>query len=176
MRFVDFLRATVLLSAGAASALALVTVLSARGRTDATLVLVLAGWWFLAALVGAWLGRRAETTPPIARLLAGARATTALPEQRPARMLLNRLWPLLLSTLLALALAVVAPQIPGIAAGFAMVWALAWRRQDGAVRAVEDRDGVAFYVEPTSPLQPIRLVRTPGLRREVPPVVDRAPA
>ena len=176
MRFVDFLRATVLLSAGAASALALVTVLSARGRADATLVLVLAGWWALAALVGGWLGRRAETTPPIARLLASARATTSLPEQRPARMLLNRLWPLLLSTLLALALAVVAPQIPGIAAGFAMVWALAWRRQDGAVRAVEERDGVAFYVEPTSPLQAIRLMRTPGLRREVPPVVDRAPA
>ena len=174
MRFVDFLKATVLLSAAAATALALVTVLSAAGRADARLVLFLAAWWVLAALIGAWLGRRAEATPPIARLLAAARPTTTLPEQRPQTMLLNRLWPLLLSTLLAAALAFLAPQIPGIAAGFAIIWALAWRRQDGAVAAIEDRDGVAFYVERTSPLRPIRLVRTPGLRREVPPAVERA--
>jgi len=31
------------------------------------------------------------------------------------------------------------------------------------VTAIEDRDGVRFYVERTSPLKPIELVRTPGL-------------
>lgn len=167
MRFADFLRATVLLSAGAATALAAVTVLAAGDDADTTLVLVLAGWWTVAVAVGAYLGRRAETSPPIARLLAGARHSTSLPEQAPGTMLVTRLWPLLVSTVLALALTVVAPQIPGIAAGFAMVWALSWRRQHAAVRAIEERDGVAFYLERTSAVKPIQLVRTPGFRRDL---------
>ncbi len=170
MRFVDFLKATVLLSAGSATALAAVTVLAAGREADRTLVLVLAAWWAGAALIGAWLGRRADTSPPVARLLAAARSTTTLPEQRPGRMLVNRLWPLLLVTAVALGLALVLPQVSGIAAGFAMVWALAWRRQEAAVTAIEDRDGVAFYLEPTSPVEPIRLVRTPGFRRDAVPL------
>ena len=166
MRFTDFLKTTVLACAGAATALAAITVLAARDGADTTLVLVLAGWWLAAVALGAWLGRRSETSPPIARLLAGARHSTTLPEQRPGFVLINRLWPLLLSTLLALSLTVVAPQIPGIAAGFAIVWALSWRRQHRAVTAIEERDGVVFYLERTSPVKPIRLVRTPGLKRE----------
>jgi hypothetical protein len=176
VRFVDFLKATVMLSAGAATALAAVTVLAAGADADTLLVFVIAGWWVVAAIVGAWLGRRAETNPPITRLLAGARSTTTLPEQAPSRLLVNRLWPLAASTLLAIGLAILAPQIPGIAAGFAMVWALAWRRQHAAVAAIEDRDGVAFYIEPTSPLSPIRLVRTPGFRRDLAPVAPNGHA
>jgi hypothetical protein len=170
VRFVDFLKATVLLSGGAATALALVTVLAAGADADTLLVLVVAGWWVLAAAVGAALGRRAQTNPPIERLLATARSTTSLPAQRPGRLLINRLWPLALTTLFGIGLALIAPQVPGIAAGFAMMWALAWRRQDAAVAAIEDRDGVAFYIEPTSPLRPIKLVRTPGFRRDLTPV------
>lgn len=170
MRFVDFLRATVMLSGAAATALALVTVLAAGADADRLLVFVVAGWWIVAAVFGTFLGRRAETNPPIARLLATARSTTTLPEQRPGRILLNRLWPLALSTVLAIGLALLAPQVPGIAAGFAMMAALAWRRQEAAVAAIEDRDGVAFYVEPTSPLRAIKLVRTPGFRRDLAPV------
>jgi hypothetical protein len=176
VRFVDFLKATVMLSGGAATALALVTVLAAGADAETIVVLVIAGWWVLAAAVGTFLGRRAETNPPISRLLAGARSTTTLPELHPSRLLLNRLWPLLLTTLLGIGLALVAPQIPGIAAGFAMVWALAWRRQDSAVAAIEDRDGVAFYIEPTSPLSPIKLVRTPGFRRDLTPVTPNGHA
>jgi hypothetical protein len=176
VRFVDFLKATVMLSGGAATALAAVTVLAAGADADTLLVFVIAGWWVIAAVVGAILGRRAQTNPPITRLLAGARSTTTLPEQHPGRLLVNRLWPLGLSTLLAIALAIIAPQIPGIAAGFAMVWALAWRRQDAAVSAIEDRDGVAFYVEPTSPLSPMKLVRTPGFRRDLAPVAPNGHA
>jgi len=71
------------------------------------------------------------------------------------------------------ALSFLAPQIPGIAAGFTIIWALAWRRQDAAVEAIEERDGATFYVERTAPHQPIKLVRTPGFRREV-PTVSRA--
>jgi hypothetical protein len=56
------------------------------------------------------------------------------------------------------------PQVPAIAAGFEIIWALAWRRQSAAVTAIEERDGARFYVEHTSPLKPIKLVRTPGFR------------
>jgi hypothetical protein len=168
MRFVDFLRSAVLLCAGSATALAAVTVLSA-GSTESgdVLVLVIAGWWLVSALIGAWLGRAAQTNSPIARLLASAKSTSSLPEQRPGALLLNRMWPLLLSTLLALGLGLIAPQVPGIATGFAIIGSLAWRRQEAAVTAIEERDGVAFYVEPTAPLKPIKLVRAPGFRRDL---------
>lgn len=167
MRFVDFLRAAVLLCAGSATVLATITVIGASSEEDSVLVTFLVGWWIVAALIGTWLGRRHETNSPIARLLASAKSTNSLPEQSPGRLLLNRMWPLLASTLVALGLGLVAPQIPAIACGFAIIGALAWRRQEAAVTAIEERDGVAFYVEPTSPLKPIKLIRAPGFRRDV---------
>ncbi len=168
MRFTDLLKATVLMSAGAATALAAVTVAGATGDDDPTVVLIGLGWWAIAGLYGALLGRHAETSPPIAGLLAQARSETTLPEVQPARILLNRLWPLLVSTLGAGALAFLAPQIPAVACGFAIIWSLAWRRQESAVTAIEDRDGVRFYVERTSPVSRIKLVRTPGFKAERP--------
>jgi hypothetical protein len=164
VRFVDFLKATVLLSAGGATLLAVITILgAAQDAGEPTLTYVSVGWWAVAALIGAWLGRRNEASPPIARLLADARMQTSLPELRPGLTLLNRLWPLLFSTLGAGILGLFVPQVAGVAAGFAIIWALAWRRQDAAVTAIEDRDGFRFYVDRTPPLQPIRLIRTPGL-------------
>jgi hypothetical protein len=168
VRFVDLLRTTVLLSAGAATTLAVITVLAATAEGDDRLVVYAAGWWIMAALIGAFVGRRAQVTTQIGRMLADAKAATMMPEHRPAAVLVNRLWPLLLCTIAAGALAIVAPQIPGIATGFAIIWALAWRRQEPAVRAIEERDGATFYVERTSPVRPLVLVRTPGFRREVP--------
>jgi hypothetical protein len=164
VRFTEFLRMTVLLSAGAATALAAVTLAALANDGDALVVPVVAGWWVIAGILGIWLGRRAETSPPIASLLASARTQSMLPELNPGRTLINRLWPLLLSTIGAGALAFVLPQAPAVAAGFALIWALAWRRQSSAVTAIEERDGARFYVERTSPLQAIRLVRTPGFR------------
>ncbi|HWF26180.1 MAG TPA: hypothetical protein VG275_12070 [Solirubrobacteraceae bacterium] len=164
MRFTDLLKTTVLLSAGAASALAAVTVAGGQGAFGNLLLPVAIGWWLIAALIGGWIGRRSSTSSPIATLLASARTRATLPELNPGRTLMNRLWPLLLSTLGAGAIALFAPQVPAVAAGFAIIWALAWRRQAAAVTAIEERDGVRFYVEPTSPLKPIRLVRTPGFR------------
>ncbi len=73
-----------MLSAGAATMLAIVTVLGATRHADSTLVLVGAGWWLAAALVGAFLGRRDRVTQPIGRVLADARAATMMPEHRPA--------------------------------------------------------------------------------------------
>jgi hypothetical protein len=174
VRFVDFLRTTVLLSAGAATALAAITVLAASGKSDTQLAEVAVGWWLIASGIGLRLGRRAQTNPPIARLLASARATTTLPEYHPNAILLNRLWPLALFTLLSGGLAFLAPQISGIAAGFAIIWALAWRRQDAAVAAIEERDGASFWVRRTSPVRPIALVRTPGFKAARPERVDGA--
>jgi hypothetical protein len=162
VRFADFLRATVLLSAGSATVLAAVTVIGISRDFDPGLIYVSLGWWMLAALLGIWLGRRADASPPIARLLASARSETSLPEAHPGRTLLNRLWPLLFSTFGAGLLAFFEPQVAGVAAGFAIIWALAWRRQERAVLAIEERDAVRFYVDRTSPLEPIQLVRTPG--------------
>jgi hypothetical protein len=165
VRFSDFLRTTTLMSAAAATVLAAVTLAGVvNGSGDDLVVPVGAAWWLVGVVFGLWLGRRAETSPPIASLLASARTQASLPEVDPARTVLNRLWPLVLSTLGAGALAFVLPQVPAIAAGFAIIWSLAWRRQAAAVTAIEDRDGARFYVERTSPLRRIQLVRTPGFR------------
>jgi len=153
-----------MLSAGTATVLAAVTVLAAASGTDHLLVAVAVGWWLVASVIGMRLGRRAQTSPPIAKLLAGAKSSSSLPELHPSAILLNRLWPLLVFTLLSGGLAFLAPQIPGIAAGFAIIWALAWRRQDAAVAAIEERDGASFYVQRTPPMRPISLLRTPGFK------------
>ncbi|MCW3070086.1 MAG: hypothetical protein JWL67_2711 [Solirubrobacterales bacterium] len=153
-----------LLSAGAATALAAVAVLAASTSSEKSLILFAVGWWVIAAAMGLRIGRRAQTNPPIARLLSSAKVSTTLPEHHPSAILVNRLWPLLLFTLLSGGLAFLAPQIPAIAAGFAIIWALAWRRQDAAVGAIEERDGACFYVRRTSPVRPMDLVRTPGFK------------
>ena len=153
-----------LLSAGAATALALVTVLAAGTSSERTPA---ADRRRLVGGRGADRpapGRRAETNPPIARLLAEREGEHGAARAPPSAILLNRLWPLLLFTLVAGGLAFLAPQIPGIAAGFAIIWALAWRRQDAAVAAIEERDGAFFYVRRTSPVRPIALERTPGFK------------
>jgi hypothetical protein len=164
VRFVDFLKTTVLLSGGAATALATITVLASATHTREHLVPIAVGWWVLAAVIGLLLSRRAEINPPIASLLSGARMSKTLPEHHPGAILINRLWPLLVFTLVAGGLAFLAPQVPGIAAGFAIIWSLAWRRQEAAVAAIEERDGAYFYVRRTSPVKPIALERTPGLK------------
>jgi hypothetical protein len=160
VRFGDLLRATVLLSAGAATLLAAVTVIGIAQDAQTGLIAFSAAWWVAAAALGVALGGRAEEG--IRRLLAAARSQTMLPELNPGRTMLNRLWPLLVSTAGAGILGVWEPQVAAIAAGFAIVWATAWRRQEHAVAAIEERDGVRFYVDRTSPLAPMRLVRTPG--------------
>ena len=164
MRFPEFLRTTVLLSAAAATLLGAMTLAGANGTGNDLVVPIAAGWWLLTALVGAWVGRRAVASSAIASLLAAARTQSSLPELHPARTVLNRLWPVVLLTVGAGAIAVVLPQVPAIAAGGPILCALAWRRQAAAVTAIEERDGARFYIERTSPFAPIKLVRTPGFR------------
>jgi hypothetical protein len=162
VRFGDFLKATVLLSAGAATLLAALAVIGLAREGDRTLVVFSAVWWTGAVLIGVWFGRRAEASPPIARLLASARTQTTLPELRPGVTLINRLWSLLVMTIASAIASVFLPQVAAVATGFTIILALTLRRQESAVSAIEERDAARFYVDRTSPLQPIRLIRTPG--------------
>ena len=175
MPFADFVKATVVLSAAAATTLAAVTLLSARAAGEPGTATIAVGWWAAASAIGLLMGRRAAGSPRIVRLLGGAKTVGVLPPQRPARVLLARLWPLLVSTLVAGGLALLAPQIPAVATGFALIWALAWRQQHGAIVAIERRDGVRFHVEETSPLRPMTLTRTPGFKAYI-PTERRSPA
>ena len=168
MRFRDFLRVSVLLYGGAATALAIVSVVGAARADTNTLVFVAAVWWCVASLAGLWLGRRAETTEGIGRLLADARSTNSLPQLEPGAVMFNRLWPLALSAVLAGAIGFFFPQVPVIATGFFLLVALLWRRQSSAVAAIEGRDGVEFWFDRTSPVGAPKLLRLPGLRRVEP--------
>ncbi len=172
MRFGDFLRTAILLFAGAATACAVVAVAGAKGKDDNTLLYIAVAWWVIAALIGLWLGRGVHTLDGIARLMADARNSQSLPEIQPGRILFNRMWALALATIATGGLAWLIPQVPAIGAGFFLLAALWWRRQPSAVQAVEERDGVRFYVERTSPFEPTKLIRTPGFRKNEPAPTD----
>jgi hypothetical protein len=163
--YTDFLKTTVLLLAGEATALATVTIAVVAAKGDTTALIFALAWWVLAGVIGAWLGRRLDTTKGIARLLADAPSTTTLPQIRPGAVLLNRLWLLALSALVAAGISWLYPQVAAVAAGGAILLALAWRKQEPAVKAIEERDGVRYYVVTTSPFKAIELVRTAGFRR-----------
>jgi hypothetical protein len=168
--FCDLLRLTVLLAAGAATVLAAVTVIAVSDGNDTLTIFVAAGWWMIALVGGLVLGRPSRAAEAMSPVLAQAQTATSLPEiGNPTRAALARLWPIGAFAVLAGGLGFVFPGVAAIGAGFALAAALTWRSREGAVAAIEERDGVRFYVEPGSALQPVRLIRTPGLRRERPP-------
>src|SRR5215218_85362 len=168
MLFRDFLRVAVMLFGAAASALAVVAIAAASSQDTNTPLYVAVGWWVVAALTGLWLGRRNVPTAQIGRPLSGARATNTLPEVEPGSVMFNRLWPLAVLTILSGGVAWLVPQVPAVAAGYAIAVALTWRKQSSAVAAIEERDGVRFYFERSSPFGEPKLLRTPGLRRVEP--------
>lgn len=170
MLLTDLLRLTVLLVAGEATALGAVAVVAADAQNDTQTLIVGGVWWAIAFAAGLFLGRPERAAESMARLLATARTATSLPPESANRVALGRLWPLGLFALVVGGLAVIWPQVPAIGSGYALLVALSWRNREAAVTGVEDRDGVRFYVEPSSAFEPLRLVRTPGLGR------DRAPA
>lgn len=168
MRFRDLLRVSVVLFGGAATALALVSVVGAARADTNTLVYVAAIWWCLATLAGLWLGRRLDTTTGIAGLLADARQTNALPELEPGTVLVNRLWPLIVLAVASAVAGFFFPQVPAVATGYCLLVALLWRKQSRAVEAIEGRDGVEFWLDKTSPFGGPQLLRLPGLRKIAP--------
>ena len=165
MRFVDFLRGSVLLFAAAATALAVVSIAGSADADSNTPVVFALSWWTIAAIAGLWLGRRMGPTPGIERLLASARATNMLPEVEPGSVIVSRLWPLFVGTVLTGGIAFLVPQPAAIAAGYALAVALTWRRQASAVQAIEDRDGVRFFLDRSSPFGEPKLMRTPWARK-----------
>ena len=169
MLFCDLLRVSSLLVAGVAAALGVVTIVVANQDADEFALAVAGAWWLIGAAAGLWLGRPARASESIARLLAGARTATHLPSETPARIALMRLWPIGAFALLVGVAGWFWPQVAAIGAGYAILIALAWRGRERAVTAIEARDGVRFYVEPSNAFEPVRLLRTPGLYR------DRAP-
>lgn len=168
MQFKDLLRGTVLLVAVEATALAAIAAVTVHATGEASLAALTFGWWLVAIGVGLWLGRPSRTRRALAEPLAKARTATQLPAESPARIALARLWPIGAFAIIAGALGPIAPQVPAIATGFALAVAIAWRNREAAVSAVEDRDGVCFYVEHGSAFAPIKLIRTPGLMRGAP--------
>jgi len=176
VRFTDFLRVSVLLFAAAATALAIVSIFGLASEAETVQALVAIGWWAAAAVVGLWLGRRLEPSPGIGRLLAEARATTSLPEVEPGAILFNRLWPLAVFAIVAGVVGFFLPQVPAVAVGYALLAALAWRRQSAAVQAIEDRDGVRFFFDKSPPFGAPRLLRTPWARRIEPVEAAEEPA
>jgi hypothetical protein len=170
MLFVDLLRVTVLLLGGVATALAAVAVIAAHHDSNQTALIVAGCWWLGSAAIGLYLGGKRRTGEAVSRVLAGARTATALPADPPGQIAFQRLWPIGVFALVCGGVSWLWPQVPVIGAGYALAVALDWRHRDAAVTAIEERDGVRFYVEPGSALSPLKLVRTPGLGR------DRMPA
>ena len=170
MLFCDLLRVTVLLIAGVGTALAAISVVVADRDADTTALTIAFGWWVVAAAIGVTIGRSARAAEAMRNTLAGARTATSLPRETPSRIAFARLWPVGAFALAAGGLGWAWPQVAAIGAGYAILIALAWRGREAAVLAIEERDGVRFYVEPSSAFAPVRLIRTPGLGR------DRMPA
>ena len=170
MLYADLLRLTVLLTGAMATALGAVGVVAANEDGDTTTLIVAGAWWIAAAAIGLYLGTPGRAADGVRKALAGARVQTTLPVESPGRIAFSRLWPIGLIALVAAAIAWIWPQVPIIGAGWAILVALQWRNREAVVIGVEDRDGVRFYVEPSSAFEPVRLVRTPGLSR------DRMPA
>ena len=166
MFYGDLLRLTVLLAGAVATALGAVAVVIANREVDETALIVAVSWWLVAAVGGLALGRSAAAAEEMARVLAEARTATQLPPESAARIAFMRLWPVGAFALLVGAAGWVWPQVAAIGAGFSILVALTLRSREPAVAAIEERDGVRFYVEPSSALQPVKLIRTPGLYRD----------
>jgi hypothetical protein len=164
--YTDLLRATVFLTGAEATALGAISAISVGGEPSATTVIVALAWWAIALILGFWLGRPERAREDMRAPLARARMATSLPSEAPARIAVQRLWPILLTAVLAGGLGLFFPGVAIIGTGYALIVSLAWHTREAAVVAIEERDGHRFFVVPNSALKPIQLVRTPGLRSD----------
>lgn len=166
MPYTDLLRVSVFITAAEATALGAITAVAANRDDDTRVMLIAAAWWLVALGIGIYLGRPARAADDVRDALAHARTATSLPEQSPARIALTRLWPIAFTAIAAGVLGIFFPGVAAVGAGYALIVSLAWHTREAAVLGIEQRDGVKFYVVPSSALRPIELVRTPGLRSD----------
>jgi hypothetical protein len=166
MPYTDLLRASVFVTAAEATALGAITAVAAHRDGDTRIAIVAAAWWLIAFGIGIYLGRPQRAADDVRDALARARTATSLPDESPARIAFNRLWPIALTAITAGVLGIFFPGVAAVGAGYALIVSLAWHTREAAVLGVEQRDGVKFYVVPSNALRPIELVRTPGLRSD----------
>jgi hypothetical protein len=166
MPYTDLLRVTVFVAGAEATALGAITALGANRTGQQSIVLIAAAWWLASVAIGIYLGRPARAAEDMRSALARARTATSLPPETPARIAATRLWPIGATALAAGVLGLFFPGVALVGGGYALIVSLAWHTREAAVLAVEQRDGVRFYVLPTSALRPIELIRTPGLRSD----------
>jgi hypothetical protein len=164
--YTDLLRLSVFVTAAEATALGAIAALAAGREATETTLLVAGGWWLVAMLIGLYLGRPQRAADGVREALTEARTATSLPADTPSRIALGRLWPIGVSALVAGVLGIFFPGVAIVGAGYALLVSLAWHSHEAAVLAIEQRDGVKFYVVPNSALRPVELVRTPGLRSD----------
>ncbi|MBS1861081.1 MAG: hypothetical protein JSS68_05150 [Actinobacteria bacterium] len=166
MPYTDLLRATVFLTGAEATVLGAISAIAVGGEPSGTTVIVALAWWAIALILGFWLGRPERAREDMREPLSRARMATSLPSESPARIALERLWPIALTALIAGGLGLFFPGVAIIGTGYALIVSLAWHTREAAVQAIEERDGVRFFVVPNSAFKPIQLVRTPGLRSD----------
>ena len=166
MPYTDLLRVTVFVTGAEATVLGAITAIGANRDGDTTAILVAAVWWLASLAIGIYLGRPARAADDVRDALTRARTATSLPQESPARIAAGRLWPIVVTAIVAGGLGLFFPGVAVIGAGYALIVSLAWHTREAAVLGIEDRDGVKFYVVPTSALRPVELVRTPGLRSD----------
>jgi hypothetical protein len=176
MLFSELLRITVFLFAGVATALGAVSVVLANQEETSVLGLaVVGGWWLLATVVGMVYGTSERAAEALAPVLRSAKTQTSLPSESEGRIAFMRLWPIGAFALVCLIAGAFFPQVAAIGVGYAILIALGWRRREASVQAIEDRDGVRFYVEQSAAHRPLKLVRTPGLYRDRSPTPKPPP-
>jgi len=164
--YTDLLRITVFITGAEATALGAITAIGANRDGDSTVIVVAAAWWLLSLAIGIYLGRPSRAADDVRDALSRARTATSLPQEAAARIAVGRLWPIGATAIVAGGLGLFFPGVAVIGAGYALIVSLAWHTREAAVLGIEQRDGVKFYVVPNSALQPVELVRTPGLRSD----------
>lgn len=163
MRYCDYLHGSVLLIGSAALALMLVSAGSLAWYGSELMIAASVAWVVICLISGLWIGRGDAIQESVRALLSKSRPEPIFPKIEPPAVLLTRLWPVLVITLLAAITSYWFPQLAVAAAGYGLLWALAWRKQSDAVLAIEERDLVHFWIVRSSPLKAPRLVRVPAM-------------
>ncbi|OJU79707.1 MAG: hypothetical protein BGO11_01630 [Solirubrobacterales bacterium 70-9] len=166
MPFTDLLRITVFITGAEATVLGAISAIAVGGEPGGTTVIVALAWWAISIIVGFWLGRPERAREDMRNPLAKAKMATSLPSESPTRIALQRLWPVAVTAIVAGGLGLFFPGVAIIGTGYALIVSLAWHTREAAVQAIEERDGVRFFVVPNSTFKPVELVRTPGLRSD----------